>query len=55
MTTTTTTTSRRLAFYKHLASYALANEVDKFLSTRDHGRFDQVDVQLNIAVAEGKE
>lgn len=48
-----TSENRRLTFYRHLTSYVLANEVDKFVSTR-LGKADQVDVQLLIANGEGK-
>lgn len=43
---------RRLAFYKHLASYILANEVDKFLSVK-FGKPDDADAQLEIATVDG--
>lgn len=48
-----TSENRRLTFYRHLTSYVLANEVDKFVSTR-LGKADQADVQLLIANGEGK-
>lgn len=48
-----TSENRRLTFYMHLTSYVLANEVDKFVSTR-LGKADQADVQLLIANGEGK-
>ena len=48
-----TSETRRLTFYRNLTSYVLANEVDKFVSTR-LGKADQADVQLLIANGEGK-
>jgi hypothetical protein len=41
---------RRLAFYKHLISYSLANEIDKFLTSEIN---DDVDSELLMVVVNG--